>query len=100
MSQYLRNQYEVNSRVPYPGDPHAYYSFAQAFNQAAASKQPLTPLQQQQMALYQQQMGFYNQQAAAVGNMGYTQPTVTPYGKISISIGTISLIFVNFLMHY
>ena len=47
MSQYLRNQYEVNSRVPYPGDPHAYYSFAQAFNQAAASKQPLTSLQQQ-----------------------------------------------------
>lgn len=63
-----------SARVPYPGDPHSYYSFAAQ----ALSKGGLTPMQQQ--ALYQQQMTAYQQHYGS--NSGaYNATAPIPYGK-------------------
>ena len=62
------------TRVPYPGDPHSYYSFAAQ----ALSKGGLTPMQQQ--ALYQQQMTAYQQHYGS--NTGaYNATAPLPYGE-------------------
>jgi len=84
---YIRNNYETNSsRVPYPGDPHSYYSFAaQALSKVNPST--LTPMQQQQMALYQQQMAASaNYTGYASGNLYNTTQPIVPYGKIILSL--------------
>ena len=65
------------ARVPYPGDPHSYYSFAAQ----ALSKGGLTPMQQQ--ALYQQQMNAYQQH---YGAGTYNSTPSIPYGKFSIDM--------------
>ena len=89
---YIRNNYEngsVASRVPYPGDPHSYYSFAaQALSKVNPST--LTPMQQQQMALYQQQMAAATSASQAysagysTGNIYNANPSIVPYGKSMI----------------
>ncbi|CAG5087070.1 Oidioi.mRNA.OKI2018_I69.PAR.g11449.t1.cds [Oikopleura dioica] len=62
-----------SSRVPYPGDPHSYYAFAQQLTKG------LTPIQQQ--ALYQQQQMAYAGQYANTGLTGlYGNPASTGYG--------------------
>nr|AAW82380.1 orthodenticle homolog Otxb [Oikopleura dioica] len=63
----------ASSRVPYPGDPHSYYAFAQQLTKG------LTPIQQQ--ALYQQQQMAYAGQYANTGLSGlYGNPASTGYG--------------------
>ena len=74
MSYNFNNSSSTTSaaRVPYPGDPHSYYSFAAQ----ALSKGGLTPMQQQ--ALYQQQMNAYQQH---YGAGSYNSTPSIPYGK-------------------
>ena len=74
---YLRNgnSYESSvARVPYPGDPHSYYSFAAQ----ALSKGALNPMQQH--ALYQQQLAYAGYGAQNMYSQAAANP-IPAYGK-------------------